>query len=294
MKQFHSGFVTIIGRPNAGKSTLLNALLKKKIAIISPKAQTTRNTIQGIYNDENHQIIFIDTPGLHKPHSLLEENMNEMALGASKDVECILYIVDAMASFNSEDEFLIEKVSTMKSPVLLVLNKIDKLDKKEIYDAISFWKDKLNFANIIPISALKNDNLDKLLTLIKGYMVEGPKYYPEGITTDHPESFIMAELIREKILFFTQEEIPHAVAVYIEKLQKKKNETIIIDAVIAVERDSQKGIIIGKNGVMLKKIKETAKKDIESILGNKIELSIFVKVESNWRNSPHSLKNFGY
>jgi len=291
---FKSGFIAINGRPNAGKSTLLNALLKQKVAIISPKAQTTRNTIQGVYNDSDSQIVFIDTPGIHKPQNKLGEIMNKQAFSARKDVEGILLIVDASVPFGTGDEFVIESIKTKLVPVFLVLNKIDLLTKEELFNVIQVWKDKFDFKEIIPISALKNDNLDTLIVEIKKILEEGPKYYPDGMISDHPENFIISEIVREKILYFTRDEVPHSVAVCVEKVRRTKNGSVVVNATIIVERDSQKGIIIGKGGTMLKKIGTAARKNLEHLLDTSINLELFVRVENNWRNSSKYLSEFGY
>lgn len=291
---YKSGFVAICGRPNVGKSTLMNGLIKHKIAIISPKAQTTRNKIQGVLTDEDAQIIFIDTPGIHKPHNRLSENMNKMAFSATKDVECIVFMVDGSEEFGVGDNYIIEKLKNAKVPVFLVINKIDKLKPGTVKDLEYHFKKLYNFKKIIPISALNLENTDTLVNEIKNLLPEGPKYYPDGFLSDHPEEFVMAELIREKILYFTHDEIPHSVAVEIEEIKRLKSGYLDVSAVIIVERKSQKGIIIGKEGQMIKKIGVAARKDMESLLGNKIYLSTFVKVEEDWRNNAHHLKEYGY
>lgn len=291
---FKSGFVAICGRPNVGKSTLMNGLIKHKIAIMSPKSQTTRNKIQGVLTDEDAQIIFIDTPGIHKPHNRLSENMNKMAFSATKDVECIIFMVDGSEEFGVGDSFIIDKLKSVNVPVFLVINKIDKLKPGTVEDLKHHFKKLYNFYKIIPISALNLENTDLLLNEIKNILPEGPKYYPDGFLSDHPEEFVMAELIREKILYFTHDEIPHSVAIEIESIKKMKSGHLDVSAVIVVERNSQKGIIIGKNGAMIKKIGVAARKDMESLLGNKIYLTTFVKVEEDWRNSIHHLKEYGY
>lgn len=291
---FKSGFVAICGRPNVGKSTLMNGLIKHKIAIMSPKSQTTRNKIQGVLTDEDAQIIFIDTPGIHKPHNRLSENMNKMAFSATKDVECIIFMVDGSEEFGVGDSFIVDKLKSVNVPVFLVINKIDKLKPGTVEDLKHHFKKLYNFKKIIPISALNLENTDTLLEEIKNILPEGPKYYPDGYLSDHPEEFVMAELIREKILYFTHDEIPHSVAIEIESIKKMKSGHLDVSAVIVVERNSQKGIIIGKNGAMIKKIGVAARKDMESLLGNKIYLTTFVKVEEDWRNSIHRLKEYGY
>ncbi len=291
---FKSGFVSICGRPNVGKSTLMNGLIKRKIAIMSPKSQTTRNKIQGVLTEDDCQIIFIDTPGIHKPHNRLSENMNKMAFSATRDVECIIFMVDGSEEFGVGDSFIIEKLKHAKVPVFLVINKIDKLKAGTVKDLEYHFHKLFNFEKIIPISALNLENTDKLVEEIKNILPEGPKYYPDGYISDHPESFVMAELIREKILYYTHDEIPHSVAVEIEDIKRLKSGHLDVSAVIVVERQSQKGIIIGKGGAMIKKIGVAARKDMESLLGNKIYLTTFVKVEEDWRNNIRNLKEYGY
>ncbi|MDD4123494.1 MAG: GTPase Era [Bacilli bacterium] len=291
---FKSGFVAISGRPNVGKSTLLNNIIKQKIAIMSPKAQTTRNTIHGVYNDTDTQIIFIDTPGVHKPHNKLGEIMNASAIGATRDVEAIIFLVSSCDEIGKGDEYLLNILKDQKAPVILVLNKIDLISKEEIFLKIVEWKKMFNFDNIVPLSAKSGENVDELLKIIKNLLPEGPKYYPNDVISDHPEEFIMAELIREKILLLTRDEIPHSIAVIIENIEKKSNGKIDVNASIIVERSSQKAIIIGKNGSMIKNIGIMSRKDIEHLLGSKINLELFVRVEKNWRNDFRYLKEFGY
>ena len=291
---YKSGFVAICGRPNVGKSTLMNGLIKHKIAIISPKAQTTRNKIQGVLTDDDAQIIFIDTPGIHKPHNRLSENMNKMAFSATKDVECIVFMVDGSEEFGVGDNYIIEKLKNAKVPVFLVINKIDKLKPGTVKDLEYHFKKLYNFEKIIPISALNLDNTDTLVNEIKNLLPEGPKYYPDGMISDHPENFIISEIVREKILYFTRDEVPHSVAVCVERVRRTKNGSVAIDATIIVERDSQKGIIIGKGGTMIKKIGTAARKNLEHLLDTPINLELFVRVENNWRNSSKYLSEFGY
>jgi GTP-binding protein Era len=292
--EFKSGFVTIIGKPNVGKSTLMNALVKHKVAIVSPKVQTTRNKIQGVYTDEDSQIIFIDTPGIHKAIHELGNFMNKEALSTIHDSEAILLLIDATSSWGKGDEYIVDKLKGVEAPIFLVINKADLVSESILNVRKDVWGNKLPFKDIMAISALNGTNLDVLLKDIKEILQPGPKYYPDGFYSDHPESFIMAEIIREKILYLTDQEIPHSIATDIESITTDENDTLIINAIIIVERDSQKGIIIGKNGDMLKKIKFLAKKDIAKIFDNKVKLDIFVKVEKNWRNSQKSLKEFGY
>ncbi len=288
-----SGFVAFVGRPNAGKSTLLNALIKQKVAIISPKAQTTRNSIRGIYNDHDSQIIFVDTPGIHKPQHRLGSQMNKEAYSAAKGVDLVYYMFDATQPFGRGDEFVLEVIKKMHCPVFLIVNKIDELNKEEVMNILLFLNSKHDFKEIIPISALKNDNLDQLVAVTKNYLEDGIKYYPEDMVCDYPEQFIMAEIIREKVLLLTKEEIPHSVAIVIERLLKKKGH-LIINAMILVERDSQKGILIGKQGKMIQQIGSSARVELEAILNESIYLEVFVRVEKDWRNKEAKLRQLGY
>ena len=290
---FKSGFVAIIGRPNTGKSTLFNAFFKQKLAIISAKPQTTRNAIRGILTSEDYQIIFIDTPGIHKPHHRLGEQLNKTAYAHSKGVDLLFYMVDASKPFGSGDDFMLNKLKEFNTKVFLVINKIDLLTKKELLDYISAYQSLYEFQEIIPISALNYDNIDKLLELTLKYLQEGPKYYPTDRLVEYPEQFIISEIIREKIINLTEEEIPHSVAVVIEQIKKEK-ETLFINALILIERDSQKGIIIGKQGKMLKAVGQQAREELEIILGNKIFLELFVRVEKDWRNKQNKLNQLGY
>lgn len=288
-----SGFIALVGRPNAGKSTLINALIKSKIAIISNKAQTTRNQIRGIRTDENSQLIFIDTPGIHKPHHELGSMMNKEAFNAAKGVDLIYLIVDASAEFGKGDEFILEAIKRYKVPTFLILNKIDLINKEDLFKIITEYNSKHDFAEIIPISAYTNENLDDLIETSKKYMEDGIKYYPDDQICDYPEQFIISEIIREKILELTEEEIPHSVAVVIERMGRKKGK-LLINAMILVERDSQKGIIIGKAGSMIKKVGISARSDIEGILGENIYLELFVRVEKDWRNRKSKLQQLGF
>ncbi len=293
MSSFKSGFVSIVGRPNAGKSTLLNSLVKHKVAIVSPKAQTTRNKIQGIYTDEECQIVFVDTPGIHKPNNKLGLELNKMAYSSVKDVEATILIVDASKEFLEGDRFVLEEVKKIKNPVILALNKVDLISKNKLIEIVDFWSKQYDFYAIVPLSALKANNLDNLLKVIKEVLPVGPMYYDKDSVSAYPESFLISELIREKILYLTDEEIPHTVAVQIDSM-KKKNKVYYIQASIVVDKDSRKGIIIGKRGQMLKRIGERARKDIEELLNSKVMLELFVKVEKDWRDSMYLLKEFGY
>lgn len=290
-----SGFVSIIGRPNVGKSTFLNKVIGQKIAIMSDKPQTTRNKVQGVYTTNDSQIIFIDTPGIHTPKHKLGDFMMKVATNALKEVDVILFMVNAEESYGKGEEFIVEKLSSIDTPVFLVINKIDQVHPDELFAIIDKYKEKLNFAEIVPISALEGNNIDTLLTQIKKYLPEGPQYYPADQITDHPERFIISELIREKALHLTREEIPHSIAVVIDKIERKPNsETVLVMATVIVERDSQKGIIIGKKGAMLKEIGQRARVDIERLLGNKVYLELWVKVQKDWRNKANQLRDIGF
>lgn len=294
-KTFKSGFITIIGRPNAGKSTFLNQILKQKIAIISDKPQTTRNKIQGIYNTTGAQMVFIDTPGVHKPKHKLGEVLNQIALNALREVDITLFMISGNESLSSGNRYIMEHLKNLKQPVFLIINKIDLMTKEEIFKSIDLYQKEFDFKEIIPISALNNDNVNHLLELIEKYLPNGPQYYPIDAVTDHPERFIIGELIREKVLMKTREEIPHSVAVVIDQIKKAENGNVIdVLATIIVERPSQKGILIGKGGSMLKDIGTLARKDIQNLLGSKVYLELWVKVIKDWRNRKHLLNEFGY
>lgn len=292
---FKSGFVSLIGRPNVGKSTLMNTFIKHKVAIMSNKPQTTRNKIQGIYTDENAQIIFIDTPGIHKPKSSLSSFMNKTAYSATRDVDLILFLINADEPLSTGDKKIIEQLRENNIKVFLILTKIDLISKSELYEFIHKISEKYPdyFEAIVPISSKKNNNVDYLLKLIIDNLPEGVKYYPDEMISDHPETFIIKEIIREKILHLTGQEIPHSSAIYLDAMKKKKN-AILIQASIIVERDSQKGIIIGKNGQKLKLIGQLAREELEQLLGNKIFLDLHVKVEKNWRDKQSQLSELGY
>ena len=293
-KNFKSGFVSIIGRPNVGKSTLLNAILKEKIAIVTPKAQTTRNRIQGIYTTGNEQIIFIDTPGIHKAHNELGNIMNDFALKSITGIDLILYLIDVNFPLGTGDRFIIDALRKSKVPTILVANKVDKeQDTNKIVENIETYKEYGNFIGGITISATEGFNIDKLLEMVVSNLEYGPMYYPEDQLIDQPERFVVCELIREKVLLNTSEEIPHSVAVTIDRF-KESDKIIDIHATIVVERLSQKKIIIGAKGAMIKKIGTEARKDIKNLLGLPVYLELFVKVEDNWRNKKYQLKEFGY
>lgn len=289
-----TGFITLIGRPNAGKSTLLNNILEQKIAIMSNKPQTTRNIINGIYTDENSQIVFIDTPGIHKPKHKLGDYMMKLSNGALNESEIIYLIISADEKFGSGDQRIINIVKKLNVPTFLILNKIDLIKKDDIFKIIDFYKKLYDFKEIIPISALKSINVNKLINLTKKYLPESVKMYPDDIITDSPEYFLISEFIREKVLLLTSEEIPHSVSVVIDKIEKEDNYKKHIMATIVVERKSQKGIIIGKQGNLIKKIGKLARKDIEELLQEKIFLELWVKVIKEWRNSSYNIRELGY
>lgn len=294
MENYKSGFVALIGRPNVGKSTLLNRIVGQKVAIMSDKAQTTRNKIQGVYTTEHEQMIFIDTPGIHKPKSRLGDFMVESAYSALHEVDVICFVVSADQPLGRGDELIMERLKKVDTPVFLVVNKIDKVHPNDLLPFIESYHRVMDFKAIIPISASLGNNVDELLRTLKEALPEGPQYYPEDQVTDHPEYFIVSELIREKVLELTREEVPHSVAVVVEKMRRDDFDKIHIQASIVVERDSQKGIIIGKGGQMLKNIGTRARKDIERLLGNKVYLELWVKVQKNWRDKQLYLQDFGY
>lgn len=292
---FKSGFFAIIGRPNVGKSTLLNTVLNSKVAIVSAKAQTTRNKITGVYTDEECQIVFVDTPGIHKPKHKLGDYMNKSAWNASRGIEGILFLVPADESWGTGDQYVLDNISKSGVPIILVISKVDKVDHKTLVSRIEELKEKADFEDIIPISSQTRHNIDHLKTLLKSKLVPGPKFYPDNMVTDKPERFIMAELIREKILVLTHEEVPHSIAVVIDKVEKKSSgNTISVMATIIVERASQKGIVIGKGGQLLKEIGKRARHDMELLLGSKVFLETFVKVKEDWRNKMSDLEAYGY
>lgn len=289
-----SGFVAIVGRPNVGKSTLLNRIVGQKIAIMSDKAQTTRNKIQGVYTTDTTQIVFIDTPGIHKPKHRLGDYMVEAAYSALHEVEVVLFMVAADQKRGKGDDMIIERLKKLSVPVYLVINKIDKIHPNDLLEQIDDFKSQMDFAQIIPISATQGNNFETLMNELEANMPAGPQYFPEDQITDHPEYFVVSELIREKILQLTRDEVPHSVAVVIDSMKRKPDEKVQIQATIIIERDSQKGIIIGKGGAMLKKIGTQARKDIEKLLGDKVFLELWVKVQKDWRDKQVYLTDFGY
>jgi GTPase len=294
-KVYKSGFISIIGRPNVGKSTFLNRVIGQKIAIMSDKPQTTRNKIQGVLTLDDAQMIFIDTPGIHKPKHRLGDFMMKVAQNTLKEVDLILFMVNAEEGFGRGEEFILEKFQSISTPVFLVINKIDRIHPDELLPIIESYKEKYAFQQVVPISALEGNNVERLLEQIKAVLPEGPQYYPADQVTDHPERFIITELIREKALHLTREEIPHSLAVVLDKMERQGNKDIIhVMATIIVERDSQKGIIIGKQGSMLKEIGKRARVDIENLLGSKVFLELWVKVQKDWRNRMSQLREYGF
>lgn len=292
--KYKSGFVTLIGRPNVGKSTLMNHLIGQKIAITSEKPQTTRNRIQTVYTDERGQIIFLDTPGIHKAKNKLGEYMVSVAEHTLKEVDVILWLVEPGTYIGAGEQQILETLSHVKTPVFLVINKIDTVKKEDIIKSIEAYKDVYRFAEIVPVSGLKKTNTDTLLKTIYQYLPEGPQYYDEDTVTDQPMRQIAAELIREKALRMLSDEIPHGIAVVIEQMSERDNGIFDIEATIVCERDSHKGIIIGKGGAMLKKIGTTARVEIENLMDAKVNLKLWVKVRKEWRDSEMFVKNYGY
>jgi GTP-binding protein Era len=292
---FKSGFVTIIGRPNVGKSTLMNSMIGEKISIMSDKPQTTRNKIRTVYTDEEAQIIFMDTPGIHKPKNQLGEFMNTEVDSALEEMDVLIMITDEFNKIGPGDEFIIEKIKEVKSKKVLIINKIDKFDQEAaLRIAAEFEKYKV-FDDIVPISALKNFGVDRLTKLIKTYLKPGPMYFPEDYITDRPERFIVAEIIREKALMYLQEEVPHGIAVEIEEMKERKGRDLVdIRASIMVEKKSHKSIVIGKDGRKIKGIGKSAREDMERLLGSQVNLQLFVKIQENWRDNNYLLRSLGY
>ena len=295
MTQFKSGFITILGRPNVGKSTFMNHVLGQKVAIMSDKPQTTRNKIQGVYTTDTAQMIFIDTPGIHKPKHQLGEHMMRVAKRTLKETEVILFVVNATEKKGPGDEYILNMIKDTKTPVILVINKIDLIHQDELPEIIERYSNEFEFADVVPISALQGTNTTNLLDVIESHLEEGPMYYPKDRVTDHPEHFIVSELIREKILLLTEQEIPHSIGVEVTKMKREDDrEKVKVEAIIYVERDSQKGMVIGKGGKMLKRVGTLARKDIEALLGDKVYLELWVKVQKDWRNKPQFIRNLGY
>lgn len=288
-----SGFVSLIGRPNAGKSTLLNSIIGTKVAITSNKPQTTRNNVQGIYNEEDTQIVFVDTPGIHKPNHKLGTYLNKQAFYSINDVDVILFLIDANEEIGRGDLFVLDKIKEANKPVILVLNKIDKLTKEEIFILINKCKDLYNFNDIVPVSALKNRNIKELIKVIKKYLTDDIKYYDDNYITNKPITFTISEIVREKVFYLTDKEVPHSLTCIVENIEKKNN-SYYINVAIIVDRDSLKKIIIGKQGNMVKNIGIKARPEIEKILGKKVYLEIYVKVIKKWRDKEKYLQEFGF
>lgn len=294
-KNFKSGFVTVIGRPNVGKSTLVNALVGEKVAIISNKPQTTRNRISAVYNSPDKQVVFIDTPGIHKPKNKLGEFMVQSAKTTFNEVDLIVFMVDHSQSIGPGDQYILESLKTVKTPIVLVINKLDLITPESYKEIFEAYEAMGLFTEIIGISALNQMNLKSLIETIGSHMPEGPRYFPEGMVTDQPERFIVSEIIREKLLNILYDEVPHGIAVGIEKIEKRPDSDITdIYAIIYCEKKSHKGIIIGKNGKVLKQVGVQARKEIENLLGNKVFLEIWVKIKEEWRDRDNLLNQFGY
>ncbi|WP_405314451.1 GTPase Era [Lactobacillus gasseri] len=292
-KDYKSGFVALIGRPNVGKSTLLNFLVGQKVAIMSPQPQTTRSKISGIYTDDQEQIVFIDTPGIHKPKNKLDDFMDKSSYSALDEVDVVLFMVEPEPA-GKGDQYIAELLKKIKKPVLLVINKIDKVHPDKLLSIIDSYKNLGDFAEIVPISASQGNNVSELIKTIVKYLPEGPQFYDADQLTDRPEYFIVAELIREQVLKLTHEEVPHATAVVVDRMRDHEGGKLQIEATIYVERPGQKGIIIGKKGQMLKQIGIAARQEIEALLGEKVNLRLWVKVQKNWRSDPAFLKSIGY
>lgn len=291
---FRSGFIALIGRPNVGKSTLLNRILQQKISIVSDKAQTTRDKIMGVYTQPDFQMVFVDTPGIHKPRHKLGEKMRKEALDALNEVDAVLFMVAADERFGPGTQYILDRLETLTIPVYLAINKIDQITPEKLLPLIDSYRQKFNFTEIVPISARDGYQIDTLLEVLRDHLPEGPQYYPEEMITDRPERNIMAELIREKILHVTRDEVPHAVGVEMEEVTQRENGKWYVRAVIYVERDSQKRIIIGKNGTLLRTIGAESRADIETLMNGSVYLDLWVKVAPDWRNKDRMLKELGY
>ncbi len=293
-KGFKSGFVAVVGRPNVGKSTLINALIDDKIVIVSDKAQTTRNRIVCVYTDEKKQIVFMDTPGIHKPKHKLGEFMVDQAVDSLREVEAVLFVVAANEKRGPGDNFVIEQLRKVNVPVFLLVNKIDTMEKQDLLEAIVSYENSYPFEAVVPISAKEKDNIEEVVNLLEKHLPEGPKYFPDDMITDQPERLIISDIVREKILLQTHDEIPHAIAVDVDEMKTREDGTTYVRATIYVERDSQKGIIIGKQGAMLKTIGRQARGDVERLLATKVFLDLWVKVKKDWRNKSGMLSELGY
>lgn len=291
---FHSGFVALMGEPNVGKSTLMNRILGSEIAIISPKSQTTRNKIQGIYTTDQEQIVFVDTPGIHQPKNSLDKYMDTAAFSALQDVDVVLLMVNADTKIDANVQDIIKRLQTISQPLFLVINKIDLVHPDNLLPLIEQYNNLLKFQEVVPISATQGNNVAELLKILIKYLPQGPQYYPQEQLSDHPEYFVVAEIIREKILELTQQEVPHSVAVVVEQMNQRINGKLQIEATIYAERASQKKILIGQKGTMIKNIGIRSREKIERLLGEKINLQLWIKVQKNWRNDPLFLQRVGY
>ena len=294
MTEHKSGFVSIIGRPNVGKSTFVNRVIGHKIAIMSDKAQTTRNKIQGVMTRDDAQIIFIDTPGIHKPKHKLGDYMMRVDKNTLSEIDAIMFMVNVNEDIGRGDEYIMEMLKNVKTPIFLVLNKIDLVHPDTLMPKIEQYQSYMDFTDIIPISALEGMNVDHFIDVLKSFLPEGPKYYPDNQISDHPEQFVVSEIIREKILHLTSEEIPHAIGVNVDRMIKEDEDRVRIEATIYVERDSQKGIVIGKGGKKLTEVGKRARRDIEMLLGSKVYLELWVKVQRDWRNKVNFIRQIGY
>ncbi|MCY1628222.1 GTPase Era [Staphylococcus pettenkoferi] len=294
MSEYKSGFVSIIGRPNVGKSTFVNRVIGHKIAIMSDKPQTTRNKIQGVMTQEDAQIIFLDTPGIHKPKHKLGDYMMRVARNTLAEIDAIMFMVNINEEIGRGDEYIMEMLKHGDTPVFLVLNKIDLVHPDDLMPKIEQYQTYMDFTEIVPISALEGHNVDHFIEVLKSYLPEGPKYYPDDQISDHPEQFVVSELIREKILHLTSEEIPHSIGVNVDRMIKESESRVRIEATIFVERNSQKGIVIGKGGKKLKEVGKRARLDIEHLLGSKVYLELWVKVQKDWRNKVNFIRQMGY
>lgn len=292
---YKSGFVTVIGRPNVGKSTLLNHIIGEKISIISDKPQTTRNKIQLVYTEEDCQIVFLDTPGIQKPKNKLGEYMLKVSKSTLEEVDIVTFMVDESMKTGRLDNYIINQLKDIKTPIILLINKIDKIDQQQMDKLVSKYDDLNMFSYIIPVSAVNGTNVDKYVETIKKLLPEGPQYFPEDMITDQPERLIISEIIREKALEYLKEEVPHGIFVAIDSIEKREDKDLIdVHATIYCEKESHKGIIIGKRGQMLKEIGKSARLDIEKLLGSQVNLQLWVKVEKNWREKENKLRYFGY
>ena len=293
--KYLSGFVTIIGSPNVGKSTLMNRFVGQKVSIVSQRAQTTRNRIMGVVSRKGYQMVFLDTPGVTLPKNKLGEYMVRSAETTFNEVDLVLMLIEPTTEVQTMDEYVLERIKNVKTPVVLVINKIDTVEREALLEVISVYSKAYPFAEVVPISAMKDRNTGELLEVIRKYLPEGPQYFPADMVTDQPERQIASEIIREKALYLLQDEVPHGIAVEIMSMKKRPDKDIVdVQATIYCERDSHKGIIIGKQGAMLKRIGSTARYDMQRLLGSPIYLQLWVKVKKDWRDSDFLLKNFGY